>query len=340
MRVASLGVALRQTGALVFLAAAVACGGSPTKPTPTPDPPTISCPGNVTASSTNGQTADVTFLMPTTQNGSQPVSVACSPGSGSSFTIGTTTVACTATDASSRTASCSFDVSVTAPAKLSAVKFMAFGDSMTQGVTSLIPTMLAYNPHDAYPLKLEALLAARYTAQVTQVINEGEAGEQADGNGKRRFGGVLNADKPDVVLLLEGANDLNHYLIATGDSDEGVTPAARALEEMVDTARKKGVPVLLATLPPQDPEGNNGRSAGSVPKLNDAIRRLAQGDDVIIVDLFNGLGGVPDGSIGADGLHPTPAGYDRIAQIWFDAIQRHYEEPATSAPTLSLRKPH
>ena len=292
----------------------------------------------MTASSTNGQTADVTFLVPTAQNGSPPVSVACAPGSGSSFNIGSTTVTCTATDATSRTASCSFSVAVTEPAKLSAVKFMAFGDSMTQGVTSLIPTMLAYNPNDAYPLKLEALLAARYTAQVTQVINEGEAGEQADGNGKRRFGGVLNADKPDVVLLLEGANDLNHYLIATGDSDEGVTPAARALEEMVDTARKKGVPVLLATLPPQDPEGKNGHSAGSVPKLNDAIRRLAHGDEVVIVDLFNGLGGVPDGAIGADGLHPTPAGYDRIAQIWFDAIQHQYQETGRPAPTLSLRK--
>jgi len=215
---------------------------------------------------------------------------------------------------------------------------MAFGDSMTQGVTSLIATMLAYNPNDAYPLKLEALLAARYTSQVTQVINEGVASEQADGTGKRRFGSALDANKPDVVLLLEGANDLNHYLAATGDSDDGVTPAARALEEMVDAANKKGIPVLLATLPPQDPEGKNGHSAGTVPKLNDAIRHLAHGDEVVLVDLFNGLGGVPAGTIGADGLHPTPAGYDRIAQIWFDAIQRQYEEPGT-APTLTLRRP-
>ena len=100
-------------------------------------------------------------------------------------------------------------------------------------------------------------------------------------DGKRSFGKTLDADRPDVVLLLEGANDLNHYLIAAGDADEGVTPAARALEEMVDTAHKKGIPVLLATLPPQDPEGKNGHSAGTVPKLNEAIRRLAHGDDVV-----------------------------------------------------------
>jgi lysophospholipase L1-like esterase len=335
-----LGVAARQTFALVLLAVAVACGGgSPTKPSPTTDPPTLSCPGNMTVPSTNGQTADVTFLVPTAQNGAPPVSVACTPESGTSFNLGTTTVACTAIDASNRTASCSFDVSVTEPAKLRVVKFMAFGDSMTRGVTSLIPTMLAYNPSDAYPLKLEALLAARYTAQTIHVENEGVAGEPADNEGKKRFSKALDADKPDVVLLLEGANDLNHARARTGDSDDGVSPAARALEEMTESAKRRGVPVLLATLPPQNPAGRNGHSSESVPKLNAKIRDLADGDDVIIVDLFNGLGGVPDGNIGADGLHPTPAGYDRIAQIWFEAIQKHYEQPNTPAPTLSLKRP-
>ena len=124
---------------------------------------------------------------------------------------------------------------------------------------------------------------------------------------------------------------MNHYLIATGDADEGVTPAARALEEMVDTANKKGFPCCSPHCRRRIPKGKNGHSARTVPKLNEAIRRLARGDEVMIVDLFNGLGGVPDGNIGADGLHPTPAGYDRIAQIWFEAIQKQYEEPGIGA---------
>ena len=44
-----------------------------------------------------------------------------------------------------------------------------------------------------------------------------------------------------------------------------------------------------------------------------------------------------------DGLHPTDAGYTKIANIWFEAIQLEYERQAgTSAgpsPTLLRRIP-
>ena len=46
------------------------------------------------------------------------------------------------------------------------------------------------------------------------------------------------------------------------------------------------------------------------------------------MDLYGGLGGTPTGSIGVDGLHPTDAGYTKIANIWFDAIKREYEAGA------------
>ena len=37
------------------------------------------------------------------------------------------------------------------------------------------------------------------------------------------------------------------------------------------------------------------------------------------------------GYIGVDGLHPTPEGYTKIAEIWRDAIQAAYEQPAAPA---------
>jgi lysophospholipase L1-like esterase len=326
-----------QALALALTVATAACGGhSGPGPSPPSNPPTITCPGNITASATDGKAATVTFTTPSPSGGQAPVTVACTPGSGSSFNVGTGTVTCTATDAASRSGTCSFTVTVGAPPTLREVKFVAFGDSMTQGVTSIIAERLAYNPVDAYPLKLQSLLSARYTSQTIDVVNEGIAGEQADGKGKRRFASVLADDKPDVVLLLEGANDLNHYLIANGNSDDGITPAVRALQEMLDAAQKRDIPVLLATLPPQNPEGKNGHSARSVPKLNDKIRGLANSDKVVIVDLYNGLGGVPGSNIGSDGLHPTPDGYDRIAELWFDAIRNRYEQAPEGGGTLRL----
>ena len=54
------------------------------------------------------------------------------PGSGTSFGVGTTAVGCTAVDALSRQSQCSFTVTLT-PLLLSVTKFVAFGDSFTEG---------------------------------------------------------------------------------------------------------------------------------------------------------------------------------------------------------------
>jgi lysophospholipase L1-like esterase len=284
----------------------------------------------MTAPASHGAPAVVDFTTPTAEAGQPPVAVSCAPGPGASFPVGTNTVTCTATDALSRTASCSFSVVVTVVPTLAKVKFVAFGDSITAGQTSPSPTVLLLNESDSYPYKLQRLLAARYSDQTIQVVNEGVSGERADDTGKRRFGRVLDTDKPDVVLLLEGANDLNYAFTHTGDAKSGVRIVVRALQEMLDSADSRKVPVLLATLTPQDPEGRNGHGADALPELNADIRRLADDDRVIIVDLFNGLGGTPKGSIGADGLHPTADGYTKIAQIWFDTIQHHYEKPSST----------
>lgn len=78
--------------------------------------PVIVCPPNVNASLPVGQTAAVVSYPPPTVTDNFPgVSFDCSPRSGSSFPAGTTTVTCTATDATSNKSSCSFIVSVGSP---------------------------------------------------------------------------------------------------------------------------------------------------------------------------------------------------------------------------------
>lgn len=87
-------------------------------------PPSIMCPGNITAAGQgacpfSGSTP-VTFATPGTANGKvtdncplPPNYMAvCTPASGAPFPVGTTTVTCTATDTSGNTASCSFTVTV------------------------------------------------------------------------------------------------------------------------------------------------------------------------------------------------------------------------------------
>lgn len=82
-------------------------------------PPTISCPAPITVDATSAAGAVVTYTTPTASDScAAPVTVSCAVPSGSTFPIGTTTVICTARDASNNTASCPFNVTVGAPRKV------------------------------------------------------------------------------------------------------------------------------------------------------------------------------------------------------------------------------
>ena len=80
-------------------------------------PPTLTCPANVTAAGTATDgcviTAVVTYAAPTVSDNCPAVgAVTCVPPSGSTFNEGTTTVTCTATDAAGNAGNCSFTVTV------------------------------------------------------------------------------------------------------------------------------------------------------------------------------------------------------------------------------------
>ena len=84
-------------------------------------PPTISCPANMTVYQSSAYGAIVTFA-PTASDTVSGVTVSCTPASGSNFSLGTTTVQCTATDASGNHSSCSFTVTVVPPTSTVGVK--------------------------------------------------------------------------------------------------------------------------------------------------------------------------------------------------------------------------
>jgi hypothetical protein len=73
--------------------------------TPDTQPPSITCPGNVTVTD-----CVVSYPAPTATDNCCVASVVCTPASGSTFVSGTTTVTCTATDGAGLTASCTFTV--------------------------------------------------------------------------------------------------------------------------------------------------------------------------------------------------------------------------------------
>jgi hypothetical protein len=77
-------------------------------------PPVLSLPANKTVDATSPQGRTVTYTVTASDPDNPPsqLTISCSPASGSTFPIGTTTVNCTASDPAGNTASGSFQVTV------------------------------------------------------------------------------------------------------------------------------------------------------------------------------------------------------------------------------------
>ena len=118
-------------------------------------PPTITCPANVTASNTPGMCSAVVNYgaVSATDNCTAPA-IVCSQPSGSTFPVGTTTVTCTATDAASNTATCSFTVTVNdtqAPTITCPANVTATANTMQGGVPGANATYPAPTVTDNCP---------------------------------------------------------------------------------------------------------------------------------------------------------------------------------------------
>ena len=332
----------RQIGrALALLPAVVSClavagsCSSPTAPTPPPPPPppvatapSLSCRSDVSLRTVNAAGVDVHFDAPSATNGQPPVQVTCTPGSGSVFPIGSTTVTCNASDSLSRTASCTFGVSVAKIPQLSRVRFLAFGDSITEGEVTVpigggggaVSSRQVIVPSAAYPTVLAKLLQARYSAQADNIIvaNFGLGGEKAV-NARTRFIAALNNVRPDVVLLMEGSND-----IARGE-DGAASAAASEIRNMAAEARLRGMRVFIATVAPGKPGGSKTIQPILLVDYANRMRAVANGEGAVLVDVYQALLTDVFTYMGGDGLHPNEAGYNRIAQEFFNAIQATLE---------------
>jgi lysophospholipase L1-like esterase len=166
-----------------------------------------------------------------------------------------------------------------------------------------------------------------YTAQSPQVANQGKPREAVtDPATFPRFLSATPSSQYDVVLLMEGANDLG---VA---SYQAITAG---LGQMIDSAQNRGLKVMLATLTPQNPNGRLGGNAGLVVPFNDQVRTLAISKGVTLVDVYAAFGGDLSLINSSDGLHPTVAGYQRIADTFFARIRQTLEGPAPVASSAS-----
>ena len=206
---------------------------------------------------------------------------------------------------------------------LGASKFMAFGDSITWGTLSSYDGRMLYDGSpSSYAVRLQLALNTYHAPQRFTVINRGVPSEAVTTDGVNRIASTLAIDQPQALLLLEGINDL-----AGGVP---ISQIVAALQRVIDASLQRNIPVLIATMfqtyETTNPENGHERdnAAGLVPEFNARIRQLAASrQNVTLVDL-EVVFGSNRALLGGDGLHPTEAGYDRMASAFLTAIERAF----------------
>lgn len=200
---------------------------------------------------------------------------------------------------------------------LGATRFLAFGDSITAGVESAYDGMFFFDsPAAAYPYNLQGLLAPHPPGGFV-VTNSGVPGEAAF-LARNRLIDELQAVRPQVLLLLEGINDM------TG-SGRSPSQAASAVAALVETGRLFNCTVLVATMfqtyPSERPDGSPRNNAHQSIQAfnNELVSRVNGRQNVHVVDLFQAFG-ANRSLVGNDGLHPSASGYAQMANAYHERI--------------------
>ena len=318
---------------------AAACD-NPATPQPPPPPPAtlaITCPPSQTVEGVTGSGKEVTYPTPPTTGGTVPVAVACAPASGATFQIGSTTVNCTARDAATQQATCTFNVTLT-PLLLQVSKFLAFGDSMTEGengIRVVLRRPASIIPGTPYPTQLASMLSQEYSTQTFQVVNKGISGRFAQ-DGAKDLPKDLAAERPEALLLLDGYNNLLQGCPEGGTINSqclgAIDVVLAALSLDISNGRSSGAKyVFVSTLTPPGPvTGPMDRriNGQAIVTINGRIAAMVPGQGAVLVDTYPRFLGHEAEYVSTDGLHLRPAGYEALARAFFEAI-------TTTVPSMS-----
>lgn len=152
-------------------------------------------------------------------------------------------------------------------------------------------------------------------------VNRGISG-QTTGQMLLRFRQDVLDLKPAAVLILAGTNDIaGNSGVATPQMIED------NLRSMTELAHAQHIKVILASvLPVSDYPWRRGlQPADKVRALNAWMKQYAAANHAVYLDYYGAManhdGGL-DAELAGDGVHPTPAGYARMAPLAQQAIER------------------
>jgi lysophospholipase L1-like esterase len=151
-------------------------------------------------------------------------------------------------------------------------------------------------------------------------VNKGVSG-QVSWEMLDRFQADVIDEKPDIVVILAGTNDVA--------GNQGLADQHEILGNiwsMVDRAREAGIDVILCSIPPAfDFPWNAGQApAIRIPALNILLEERAGKNGIIYADYFKAMANADNGmkeGLAYDGVHPNEAGYAVMESVLTEAIQ-------------------
>ena len=136
-----------------------------------------------------------------------------------------------------------------------------------------------------------------------------------------RFQHDVVALRPRVVHIMAGTNDI------AGNTGPTTLPWIQAnIRSMVELAKAHRIGVVLAAVPPAAHFNwrPSVQPAGQISALNEWIKAYAESEKLVFVDygtvLDDGRQGIK-AELSADGVHPNPAGYERMRPLAEVAIR-------------------
>jgi lysophospholipase L1-like esterase len=192
--------------------------------------------------------------------------------------------------------------------------YVAFGDSITRGDGAAAS--------GTYPMRLQARLQAHFGA--AQVVNRGadatnsyEAVERI----KRNLG-----SEPAYTLILYGTNDWHDQTC----QDRPPCQVAENLRVVVREVESVGSLPVVSTILPVNPTLNPGRNQW-IQSVNESLRTMARAEGAFLVDahaFFMRRTDLP--SLYVDEVHLNDAGYEVLAEAFFEGIAHGRSTPAAS----------
>lgn len=140
----------------------------------------------------------------------------------------------------------------------------------------------------------------------------------------RAAGAIAGCTNFAPAAPAEGGHALN-----TGQS-AAIPVVVDTLRTMIREARSRGIVVFVGTLLPQRSGGcrafDLADEQDDVVAANVRIRTMVGDEGAVLVDLYETFNGQTAILLGEDGLHPSAAGYQQMAEAFFAAIVRRLEQ--------------